>query len=159
MVSEDGSSQLPSSEEMAAPRALLPQGVPVVEVDRLVGEPASAFPLWAARQYWQLVAPLNQVLAGTSRSSLAQRGALSRGAVQSALDGTAWPQLQTVVRLANLAGVELFGLAGRDLVEHGPPLAPDEQALLLAYRRMPPPQRRRMIEQLRSSAADRPAPS
>lgn len=112
---------------------------PMVSIDvrREAGSPGPDFPSWAARQYSQIIAPIHYALSRSSRVSVAERANLSRNAVQAALDGASWPQLQTIVRLAHVAGVELFALSGRDLVEHGPPLPPDEQALLVAYRRMP----------------------
>ena len=108
-----------------------------LDVKREVGSPAPAFPAWAARQYSQVIAPIHYALSRSSRVSIAEKSNLSRNAVQTALDGASWPQLQTIIRLAHVAGVELFALSGRDLVTHGPPLPPDEQALLVAYRRLP----------------------
>lgn len=147
-------------QETTAPDPRLPDEVPPPEVfgrgtwpivplvqGRTAGSPGPEFPVWAARQYSQLLAPIHYSLHGSSRVSVAARANLSRNSVQAALDGASWPQLQTVIRLAHVAGVELFALAGRDLVEHGPPLPPDEQALLLAYRRLPAEARAGMRQQ------------
>lgn len=130
---------------------------PVVTLDlgREAGSPASGFAGWAARQYSQVLAPIHFALQGASRVSVAARANLSRNAVQATLDGASWPQFQTLVRLAHVAGIELFSLTGRDLVEHGPPLPPDEQALLLAYRRLPNEARTRLREQAIRVVAER----
>lgn len=115
-----------------------------------------AFTMWSHRQYQQLMTPINGILSTSTHVALAERTALSRNAVRSALDGSTWPQLQTVLRLAYVAGVECFTMAARDLVQHGPPLPAAEQALLAAYRRLQPKER---ITLLRATmqAASQPA--
>lgn len=147
MVPDPRSGPLPPTDQVPAPREVwvrtgVVRGHPASEPDASI-----TFADVAASQYRQVIAPIAQVLTGSARSSLAERAGLSRGAVASALEGTAWPQSQTVVRLAYLAGVELFGLAGRDLLTQGPALRPEEQALLFAYRRLTPQERQRMLLQ------------
>lgn len=142
-------SSLPPTSEVPPPEVFGRGTWPFVRVERgrEVGSPGQAFPAWAARQYSQVIGPIHYGLSQASRVAVAERANLSRNAVQAALDGASWPQLQTIIRLAGLADVELFSLAGRDLVEHGPPLPPDEQALLFAYRRMPPAERTRLRQE------------
>ena len=103
---------------------------------RPLGEGVDDFPIWAARQYSQLITPIHHVLSSSSRVAVARRTNLSRNAVQSALDGAGWPQLQTIIRLGFVAGVELMSYSGRDFVDRGVPLPADEQALLRAYRHL-----------------------
>lgn len=124
------------------------------DADHSADSPGTDFARWAARQYGQVIGPVNLALGGASRSALAQRTSLSRSAVHSVLEGTGWPQFQTVVRLAACSGVELFGLMARDLVTDGPGLPPEEQALLLAYRRLSPTQRRGLLDQAVSTVHD-----
>lgn len=150
-------SDLPPQSEVPAPEVFGRGTWPIVHVERgrEVGSPRQAFPAWAARQYSQVIAPIHFGLSQSSRVAVAERANLSRNAVQAALDGASWPQFQTIIRLANVAGVELFSLSGRDLVEHGPPLPADEQALLLAYRRMSPADRRRLRQEAFQAAKGR----
>ncbi|MFP4310994.1 MAG: hypothetical protein ACLFS9_03315 [Nitriliruptoraceae bacterium] len=95
-----------------------------------------AFSIWSRRQYEQLMEPVSRILSTSTHVALAERTNLSRNAVRSTLEGSTWPQLQTVLRLAYVAGVECFTMAAQDLVQHGPPLPASEQALLAAYRRL-----------------------
>ena len=115
-----------------------------------------AFTTWSHRQYQQLMTPINRILSTSTHVALAQRTNLSRNAVRSALDGSTWPQLQTVLRLAYVSGVECFTMAARDLVQHGPPLPAAEQALLAAYRRLQPAERTTLLR-MTMQAASQPA--
>lgn len=116
---------------------------------RPLREGVDDFPIWAARQYSQLITPIHHVLSGTSRVGIARRTNLSRNAVQAALDGAGWPQLQTIVRLGFVASVELTSYSGRDLVDRGVPLPADEQALLRAYRHLDDASRQALHGRLR----------
>lgn len=118
----------------------------------MVGDVAADFSAWATRQYGQIVGPIRTALDSSSRSALAQRANLGRSAVNALFEGRSWPHFQTVVRMAALAGVELFGLAARDLVLRGPELPPEEQALLHAYRQLPPADRRTVLARAVSTA-------
>lgn len=150
--------EFPLPGEAPAPEAFARGTWPIIHLEprREAGAPAHTYPAWAARQYSQIIAPIHEVLSPTSKVAVADRANLSRNAVQAALDGASWPHFKTIVRLARVAGVELFSLTGRDLVEHGPPLPPDEQALLRAYRRMPSADRARLRQDAFRAAAASP---
>ncbi|MFP4312006.1 MAG: hypothetical protein ACLFS9_08530 [Nitriliruptoraceae bacterium] len=138
MDPQRGDDVLPAPREVPPPESFGRGSWPRIAVDDLgpLGTRAEDFPVWAARQYSQLIAPIHHILSGVPRAAVAERTSLSRNAVQSALDGAGWPQLQTILRLGSVADAEVVSYSGRELVDRGMPLPADEQALLRAFRQL-----------------------
>lgn len=112
---------------------------------------------WERQQCAQVLKPIREILMSTPIAVIAERAGLSEHRVGAVLDGRREVAATEVIRLAWLGQVELFGLAGRDLVTRGPELPAEERELLAIYRAMPPDLRRRFLTELVTQ--DRPGPT
>ncbi|MFP4149356.1 MAG: hypothetical protein ACLFUG_01050 [Nitriliruptoraceae bacterium] len=157
MDPQHGLDLLPAPREVPPPESFGRGSWPRISADDpgSPGTRAVGFPIWAARQYSQLIGPIHHGLSSVSRAAVAERTNLSRNAVQSALDGAGWPQLHTVLRLGFVAEVEVVSYSGRDLVDRGMPLPADEQALLRAFRQLGAEAQWQMHRLLREHTAPR----